>query len=158
MSPEAPLDLELGELLQELVNRISHRQGKLLRVFAEESITLQQVLLLRRLQQLGDSTPSELAEHMRMSLPAVSQMLDRLFVLKLLTRKEAELDRRRKQVALTTRGHDVLERVRQARTAEYAAGVAPLSRRLRAELADVLTRTLEHLPDEPPPVSGDTTA
>jgi hypothetical protein len=52
----------------------------------------------------------------------------------------------------------VLEKVRQARTAEYAAGVARLPRRLRAELASVLTRSLEHLPDEPPPVSGDATA
>jgi DNA-binding MarR family transcriptional regulator len=148
MSRDTPLDLPLGELLQELVNRISHRQGETLRVFAEESVTLQQVLLLRRLQQLGDSTPSVLAGHMKMSLPAVSQMLERLFVLKLLTRREAEDDRRRKQIALTARGQELLLRVRQARTAEYAAGVAFLPRRLRAELADVLTRSLEHLPEE----------
>jgi DNA-binding MarR family transcriptional regulator len=155
MSRDAPLDLPLGELLQDLINRIAHRRGELLRVFAEESVTLQQVLLLRQLQQLGDSTPSVLAGHMHMSLPAVSQMLDRLFVLKLLTRREAEDDRRRKQVALTARGREVLLRVRQARTAEYAAGLASLPRKLRAELADVLRRALEHLPDEPPPGSGD---
>jgi DNA-binding MarR family transcriptional regulator len=145
MSDGRGLDLALGELVEQFINRIAHRQGRTLGVFAEESVTLQQVLLLRHLQLLGESTPSELAEHMHVSLPAVSQMLDRLFVLTLLTRREASEDRRRKRVALTRRGHEVLERVRQARTQEYAAGVTALPDELRADLSDVLTRVLAQL-------------
>lgn len=146
-----PPDLALGELLQEFVNRVSHMQGRLLNLFAEESVTLQQILLLRRLQELGESTPSALAERMHMSLPAVSQMIDRLFLLRLLTRKEAPDDRRKKSIAVTARGRDLLERVRKARAAEYAAGVSGLSRRLRRDLAAVLARALEELPEEPHP-------
>jgi hypothetical protein len=52
-------------LLQEFVNRVSHLQGNTLSVLTDESVTLQQVLLLRRLQQAGRSTPSELAGLMR---------------------------------------------------------------------------------------------
>ena len=36
MSRDTPLDLPLGELLQELINRIAHRRGEILRVFAED--------------------------------------------------------------------------------------------------------------------------
>jgi DNA-binding MarR family transcriptional regulator len=149
VSDDGELDLaRLGEVLQEFVNRVSHQQGRTLTVLTEESVTLQQVLLLRRLQQLGESTPSELAECMQMSLPAVSQMIERLFQLKLLTRQESPDDRRRKDIAITRRGGEMLERVRRARAAEYAAGVSGLSRKMRSELAAVLTRALEELPEK----------
>ncbi len=49
-SDTEPSQEELGGLLQELVNRVSHGQGKTLAVLEEASVTLQQVLLLRRLQ------------------------------------------------------------------------------------------------------------
>ena len=94
---------QLGDLLQEFVNRVSHLQGNTLAVLTEEAVTLQQVLLLRRLKQLGESSPSELAAVMRMSLPAVSQMVDRLFTLGLVTRAEAPDDRRRKRVTITAK-------------------------------------------------------
>ena len=118
-----PAPGEIGELLQEFVNRISHLQGKTLAVLIEESITLQQVLLLRRLEQAVKSTPSDIAERMHMSLPAVSQMIDRLFLLGLLIRNEAPDDRRKKNVALTPKGHTLMKRIRRARSAEYEAGV-----------------------------------
>jgi DNA-binding MarR family transcriptional regulator len=141
-------DEPLGELLQEFVNRVSHLQGHTLAVLTEESVTLQQVLLLRRLQQMGESTLSDLAARMRMSPPAVSQMIDRLFALDLLTRVEAEEDRRRKKVSVTRKGQALLERVRRARASEYAAGVSGLSTKVRADLLSVLRRALKELPHE----------
>jgi len=141
-------DQQLGELLQEFVNRVSHLQGHTIAVLTQESVTLQQVLLLRRLQQIGESTPSDLAARMRMSLPAVSQMIDRLFVLDLLTRVEADEDRRRKKVSVTRKGRALLERVRRARAAEYAAGVAGLTPKVRADLQSVMARALKELPHE----------
>jgi DNA-binding MarR family transcriptional regulator len=141
-------DDQLGDLLQEFVNRVSHLQGNTLSVLTEESVTLQQVLLLRRLQQAGQSTPSELAEMMRMSPPAVSQMIDRLFGLDLVTRAEAPDDRRRKMIAVTHTAAQLLGRIRKARAAEYAAGVCKLSPKLRGELASVLRKALQELPVE----------
>jgi DNA-binding MarR family transcriptional regulator len=145
MSDRPATSLEVGELLQELVNRVSHRQGQLLTVLTEECVTLQQVLLLRHLQALGEGTPSTVAGRMHMSPPAVSQMVDRLVLLKLVTRREAPDDRRRKSIALTARGRALLERVRTVRTAEYAAGISGLSPGLRSELAAMLTRVLKEL-------------
>jgi DNA-binding MarR family transcriptional regulator len=138
----------LGDLLQEFVNRVSHLQGNTLAVLTEESVTLHQVLLLRRLIQLGESSPSELATVMRMSLPAVSQMLDRLFVLGLVTRAEATGDRRRKRIAVTGKGESLLARIRRARATEYASGTARLSPAVRTELISVLGKALRELPEE----------
>ena len=147
MSRPGPSD-DVGELLQEFVNRVSHLQGKTLTVLTEESVTLQQVLLLRRAAQVRTSTPSEIAANMHMSLPAVSQMIDRLFLLGLLMRTEAPEDRRKKHVAVTPKGLALLQRIAKARAAEYAAGVAPLSAGLRADLAKLLRKALEVLPEE----------
>lgn len=148
MNSGGSADLVLGDLLQELVDRVSRMQGKTLTILTEESVTVQQVLLLRRVHQLGHTTPSQLAARMHISLPAVSQMVERLFQLKLLTRSEAPDDRRRKNLRLTARGRDVLARVSKARSAEYAAGVSGLSRKVRGELVTVLRRALEELPVE----------
>jgi len=139
---------ELGELLEQFVNRVSHQQGKTLTVLTDESVTLQQVLLLRRVEQIGTCTPSEIAARMHMSLPAVSQMIERLFVLGLLVRTESPDDRRRKDVATTPRGGRLLQRIRKARASEYAAGVAGLSPALRLDLAKLLRRALAGLPEE----------
>ena len=135
-------------MLQEFVNRVSHLQGHTLAVLTEESVTLQQVLLLRRLQQMGESSLSDIAARMRMSPPAVSQMIDRLFVLDLLTRVEADEDRRRKNVGLTKKGVALLDRVRRARAAEYEAGVSGLTPKVRSDLLGVLRRALKELPHE----------
>jgi DNA-binding MarR family transcriptional regulator len=138
----------LGKLLEQFVNRISHRQGKTLSVLTDQSVTLQQVLLLRRVEQCGKSTTSEIAERMRMSLPAVSQMIDRLFVLGLLMRSESPMDRRRKDVSVTPKGHRLLQLISKARASEYAAGVASLPLSLRSELVTVLRKTLAALPED----------
>ncbi len=148
MSGSRPPAEPLGDLLQEFVNRVSHLRGNTLAVLTDESVTLQQVLLLRRLKQLEESSPSELATVMRMSPPAVSQMIDRLFILALVTRVEVSDDRRRKRITITAKGDALLARVRRARATEYAAGTARLSPAVRAELAAVLGKALRELPDE----------
>src|SRR5215469_11711059 len=98
---ERPGPEVLGNLVQEFVNRVSHTQGNTLAVLTRASVTLQQVLLLRRLATNGESTPSDIAEQMHMSLPAVSQMVDRLVQLNLVSRAELADDRRKKQLTVT---------------------------------------------------------
>jgi DNA-binding MarR family transcriptional regulator len=113
------------------------------------------VLLLRRLKQLGESSPSELATVMRMSLPAVSQMIDRLFILALVTRGEVADDRRRKRITISAKGDALLGRIRRARATEYAAGTARLSPAVRAELSAVLGKALRELPEEADAVASE---
>jgi DNA-binding MarR family transcriptional regulator len=140
LSPEI-----LGELVQEFVNRVSHTQGKTLAVLTDARVTLPQILLLRRVASNGEITTSELAEQMHMSPPAVSQMVERLSQVSLVSRVESTDDRRKKRLTVTQDGRTLLRRISRARSADYAAGVAPLSPRLRAALLRVLSDALKEL-------------
>jgi DNA-binding MarR family transcriptional regulator len=136
---------EVGTLLLALVDRVSHRGGDTLALMTEARLTLPQVLFLTRLRQAGESTPSELAERLNMSLPAASQMVERLFKLGFLKRREDEGDRRRKQLAVTPAGERMLDKLVRTRAAEYAKGTARLSPGLRRELAAALAKAVREL-------------
>jgi DNA-binding MarR family transcriptional regulator len=136
---------QLGDLLQDLVNHVSHRSGQTLAIMNEASVTLQQVILLSRLVESPTSTSSDLAAALNMSPPSISQMIDRLHQLKLVTRTEISEDRRKKQIALTPKGRALMECLHKARAAEYEAGIAQLSPQLRADLKLLLGRALQEL-------------
>ena len=134
-----------GELLLALIDRVSHRGGDTLALMNEAGTTLPQILFLARLRQAGGGTASELAGTLNMSLPAVSQMVDRLFRLGLLSRAEDAEDRRRKRLATTAKADALLDRLTRARAAEYSRGVARLSPAVRKELAAVLQKAVREL-------------
>ncbi|MBN9088365.1 MAG: MarR family transcriptional regulator [Reyranella sp.] len=136
---------DVGALLLALVDRVSHRGGETLSLMSEAGLTLPQVLFLTRLRQAGGSTASELAERFNMSLPATSQMVDRLFKQGLLTRAEDEGDRRRKRLAVTPSAERLLDRLVRARATEYMKGIARLSPALQRELAAVLAKAVSEL-------------
>jgi DNA-binding MarR family transcriptional regulator len=136
---------DVGGLLLALVDRVSHRGGETLSLMSEAGLTLPQVLFLTRLRQAGGSTASELAERLNMSLPATSQMVERLFRQGLLTRTEDAGDRRRKRLAVTAAAERLLDRLVRARAAEYARGTARLSPALRRELAAALGKAVREL-------------
>ena len=108
-------------------------------------MTLHQVLLLNKLGNVGDSTLSEIADLMRMSAPSISQMIDRLVEIDLVSRSEDQADRRRKRIAVTPKGQRLLERLYEARSADYLAGIAPLSKGVRVDLARALAAALSEL-------------
>jgi DNA-binding MarR family transcriptional regulator len=141
----SPTKDPVGELLLALVDRVSHRGGDTLALMNEAGITLPQVLFLSRLRQAGGSTASDLAERLNMSLPAISQMVDRLFHLGLLTRAEDAEDRRRKRLATTPRAEQLLDRLTRARANEYSKGTARLSPAVRKELAAALAKAVREL-------------
>jgi len=136
---------EVGALLLALVDRVSHRGGDTLALMAEAGLTLPQVLFLNRLRQAGTSTASDLAERLNMSLPATSQMVERLFKLDLLTRAEDADDRRRKRLAVTQAAERLLDKIGHARAAEYDKGTQRLSPALRRELAATLAKAVREL-------------
>jgi DNA-binding MarR family transcriptional regulator len=136
---------DVGALLLALVDRVSHRGGDTLALMTEAGLTLPQVLFLTRLRQAGESTPSALAERLNMSLPATSQMVDRLFKLGFLTRREDEGDRRRKRLAVTPAAERMLDKLVRARAAEYAKGTEHLSPAVRRDLSAALAKAVREL-------------
>jgi DNA-binding MarR family transcriptional regulator len=138
-------DRSLGDLLQDFVSRVAHRSGKTLTIMDDASVTLQQVILLNRLKELGGATMSEVALALGMSLTSVSQMISRLHRLGFVSRMEVLTDRRRRHVDLTVAGGALLHRLNEARSIEFDMGTAPLSATLRAELAQRLSHALREL-------------
>jgi DNA-binding MarR family transcriptional regulator len=138
-------DQRLGGLIEAFVNRVSHPRGRVLSLMARASVTVPQLILLNFALAIPGSTPSSLAAKMRMSLPSVSQMVDRLVRLKLVARAEDPADRRRKTVSVTAKGRSLLARLSAARSAEYRAGATGLSAATRARLTDVLQEALREL-------------
>jgi MarR family transcriptional regulator, transcriptional regulator for hemolysin len=136
----------LGVLLSDLVNRVSHGSGETLQTMADAQVTLQQVLLLTRLRHMSPCGASALALALNLSPPAISQAIDRLVRLHLVTRVEDPADRRRKQLATTARANALLDRLTRARAHEYGAALSTLPNDLRDRLAKVVEEILRHLP------------
>jgi DNA-binding MarR family transcriptional regulator len=115
----------------------------------EAGVTLPQVLLLNRVATLDRASISELAEQSPGTRAAVGQMVDRLVRQGLLHRLEDSDDRRRRSVSVSAAGAAFLRELEQARTAEYAIGLARIDPALRAELERLLQRVvaeIEHTP------------
>ncbi len=83
----------------------------------ETALSLSQVSTLFRLYHHGPSSVNELAEHLGISVPAVSQLLDNLVNSGLILRTEDPTDRRAKLIALTDKGALTVEESMHARHA-----------------------------------------
>jgi DNA-binding MarR family transcriptional regulator len=144
VAPSTRLIEQSGDALRRLVDLVSHRTGRALTVMNEASVSLPQVLLLSHVDR-GARSPSDLAGATHVSLPAVSQMIERLVQQGLLVRTEDEGDRRRKSIAITRPARVLLRKLGAARSAEYALGLASLSPALLREMRDVATRAVDEL-------------
>jgi DNA-binding MarR family transcriptional regulator len=142
--PSTRLIEETGDALRRLVDLVSHRAGRAVTVMNEASVSLPQVLLLSHVER-GATSPSDLAEATHVSLPAVSQMIERLVQQGWLARTEDERDRRRKSIAITGPTRALLRKLGAARSAEYALGLASLSPALLREMRDVVARAADEL-------------
>jgi DNA-binding MarR family transcriptional regulator len=138
-----------GDTLRRLIDRISHRSGLALATMNEAAITLPQVLLLSHVDRCVETSPTEIAAAIHASLPAVSQMIDRLVQQKLLDRTEDPADRRRKTVATTADARTLLRKLRAARSTEYERGLAAVSPELLAEMAALIERVIAQLEGPP---------
>jgi len=139
-----------GEALRQVVDLVAHRSGLALTEMEKAGITLRQVLLMSQVQRRGTASPSELAEAMRTSLPAVSQMIDRLVQQGFLDRREDAVDRRRKSVATTGTANSFLKKLQAARSREYELGLGSVSPELLGQLATVLASVRSQLENAHP--------
>ena len=132
----------IGFVVQDLVNRISHRGGATLTLMSEAQVTLQHVIIMMRLHESGAASVSGVAADLNLSRPAASLAIERLVHLGLVRRVEDAVDRRRKIVNLEKKGLHLIRRLIEARAAEYEAALAPtppsLQRKLAAVIAEVL--------------------
>ncbi|NUP08610.1 MAG: MarR family transcriptional regulator [Polyangiaceae bacterium] len=93
----------------------------------------------------ADTTPSSLAKAMNLSLPSVSQMIERLVKQGLARRVEHSGDRRKRTIEPTAKAKTFLTRFRAVRIDEFETATASLSSATRRKLTDALTVTLDEL-------------
>jgi len=136
---------ELGGLLVEFVNRVSHPRGRALTFLTKTGVTVDQVILLNFAHGQPGSTPSALAAKMNLSLPSVSQMLERLHKLGLVRRTEDQADRRRKTIGVTAKATALLVKFREVRCDEFRAGTVSLTAATRRNLVSAIKAAVGEL-------------
>ena len=85
-----------------------------------------------------DASLSDVAEHIGLTLPSMSKIVDGLVTRRLVTRQTHPADRRRMTLALTARGQTAWQSSRAATRACLAEDLAALSGRQRETIAQAM--------------------
>ncbi len=143
-----------GDALRRLVDLVSHGSGLAVGLMNETGVSLPQVLLMNHVARRGACSPSELAEAMHVTPPAVSQMTERLVQQGLLERRDDPADRRRRSVTTTAAARSFLRELGAARAAEYERGLVGVAPERLAPMIAALERVVAAL-DVNPSSCGD---
>lgn len=142
--------------IEAVINRLSDAMSRLLidehqRHLAQLDLTFLQAQALRILRR-GASTPGGLAAELRVTAPAITQLIDRLARKDLVERRAAKSDRRAIVVALSPKGRRLVDTFRKRRGAIFAGALERMSGAEQEQVLWALERMLESLED------GDTRA
>ena len=119
-------DDELRLLLQKVARRIRNNRGA--------NVSDSQLSVLFQLDEHGERTPSELAEHDHLSPPSMNRTLNGLEEAGLIVRTKSTDDGRRVNVSLTPGGRSLITETRRLRTAWFSRRLADLTPEERAAL------------------------
>lgn len=149
--------IALREWMETAMHRSFHA---FIRHNRESDLSLSQVNALFYLYHHGPGSVNDLANHLGITLAAVSQLLDPLIEAGLVLRSENPNDRRMKLIALTGKGESLVEKSKNTRHAWLADLARVLSEQEKAQLLPAiqllnqrsLALTLEH--HHPDPACG----
>jgi DNA-binding MarR family transcriptional regulator len=119
--------------------------GGMLQILREADLSLPRLVALIYLHKSGAASISAISEHLNLALGTTSHVVDQLVQSGYVERREAESDRRHKEVRLTERGLDLVGRVRRQRLDEAAQRLDSLSPDLLLRLHDTLRAVLAQL-------------
>jgi DNA-binding MarR family transcriptional regulator len=101
-------------------------------------LSVPQFRTLAFIDRCADASLSDVAEHIGLTLPSMSKIVDGLVARKLVTRQTHATDRRRMMLALTPRGQTALQASREATRACLAEDLTGLTERQRETIAQAL--------------------
>lgn len=107
-------------------------------------LTMPQIVVLHALRR-GDASISALAARLHMSLPATSQLVERLVSGALIDRAEDPDDRRVKRIRLRPTGLRFLERLEELRVREIEDALGALAPETRARLSAAMGAAVQEL-------------
>jgi DNA-binding MarR family transcriptional regulator len=107
-----------------------------LRRHGAQELSVPQFRVLGFLNRNKGSSLSEVAEHIGLTLPSMSALIDGLVNRNLATRRTHPYDRRRMTLELTQRGENILRSARDATNTYLAERLQSLSREDRSKVAE----------------------
>jgi MarR family transcriptional regulator, organic hydroperoxide resistance regulator len=128
-----------------LVNRKGLRES--MAFMHQSGLTMPQIVTLFALRR-WEASVSELAERLHMSLPATSQLVDRLVEAGLVSRTESLTDRRVRRLSILSDGLRFLERFGELRGRELGEALSTLTPGTRALFATALGQVVAELEEE----------
>lgn len=128
-----------------LVNRKS--AGESTAFMHASGLTMPQIVVLHALRR-AEASITGLAERLRMSLPATSQLVDRLVEAGLVDRAEHAADRRVRRVTILPAGQRFLERLGEMRLREIEDALRSVSPGARTALAAAMAQVVDELERE----------
>jgi DNA-binding MarR family transcriptional regulator len=139
-------NIDVASLFQRLIGAANRETaGKSTMYLYESGLTFPQIIVMYALTWLGPQPISALAEQLRLSLAATSQLVDRLVSAGYVAREEDPSDRRVRIVRMRPRGVDFMDRLNDIRRRELTLAFDRLSPKLRRRLADVLREAVDSL-------------
>ena len=102
------LEDHLGYWLRMVSNHVSQAFSQKV---AGEEVTVAEWVVLRTLFATGTTTPSRVADEIKMTRGAISKLVDRLLAKDLVTRTASKEDRRCQDIALTPKGRALVPRL-----------------------------------------------
>jgi len=104
----------IEETFRTLRRVMAQLQGCMRATFAEEGMSVGQMILLRVLIHRGSATPKELAEALSVTTGNITGLVDKLEAAGLVTRTRSEEDRRVVHVELTAKARQRFRKVQRA--------------------------------------------
>jgi MarR family transcriptional regulator for hemolysin len=124
----------MAKLLDTCVRELMDTAPQIIQVIRSEmrrgrgsDISIPQFRTLAFIQRNPDSSLSKLAEHLGLTLPSVSKLVDGLVKQKIILRQESTADRRRLTLILTEAGAAIVNSARAGAQANLSKKLADLS-------------------------------
>jgi DNA-binding MarR family transcriptional regulator len=137
-SPQST-DQELARQLGAFVGFVMQTHGRdLIQLAHEFELSFSQMKSLHYLHEKADLSVKALGEALGLSTAAMSRAADELVQRGLMDRTEDASDRRIKRLRLTEQGRELVQKMRELRTAGVEQFVATLSPKERAQLVKAL--------------------
>lgn len=142
-------------LIAAIMPLMKGNQAEVMAATAEFDLTLTQLRMMFVLQHAGeDLAVNALAENVALSVAATGRAVDALVRMGLLSRREDDIDRRIKRIALTRSGHQAIAKISLARSRAVEAFVRKLDASERAELAAAVETLGALTSAHMPPLAG----
>ena len=138
--------------VEAVVNRLADAMSRLLideyqQHLAELDLTFLQAQTLRILRR-GESTPGNLATELRVTAPAITQLVDRLVRKELVERRAIDGDRRAVIIALSAKGKRLVDAFRKRRGAVFTRALERLNTSDQREALRALERITESFDED----------